>query len=328
MAKELTLKSKVLKVFDYKTVDIDEYIPEFTPDEKILQKDIERIFKAFGRKEAGESVEPGDMVVLTCRSEIPKFNKNGITVPMGKGFFSKELEEKLIGVKAGETFNVDIDGKEVTGTVDRIVRITIPEVNDENVAALGMEGIATVKDLKRYCVDKQIDRLLDDMEDCDRASAVVWQALNDNSEFELDEGELNRAMEDAEKKIEGMKNMGPMFDSPEEEEAYNREFEEEYGEARKDIDLDEMIKNMYLMEVKLGALGCEEASKRGMLATEDEYDEYINSIRDYYPGITLDELKFRKPVDLFLKERYNDIICKELDDYVHSEFKKKMNPYR
>ncbi|MBR6473162.1 MAG: hypothetical protein IKS99_05520 [Firmicutes bacterium] len=328
MAKELTLKSKALNIFDYKTVDIDRFIPEFTPDEEAMKKDIERIFKAFGKKEEGEYVEEGDMIVITCRSEIPKFNKNNITVPVGKGLFSKELEEKLLGVKAGEAFITKVDGKEVTGTVDRIVRIILPELTDENVAALRMEGITTVTDLKRYCCDKQIDRLLDDMESCDQASAVVWQALNDNSEFDLDEEEYKHAMEAADAKIAEMKSMKPVFESPEEEEAYYAEFQEEYGEAREEIDMDEMIRGMFTMELKLGAMGYEEAVKRGKVLTEDDYEAYINSIKAYYPGVTLDELKTINTVEIFAKERYNDNICKDLDEYVHSRFRDKMNPYR
>ena len=42
----------------------------------------------------------------------------------------------------------------------------------------------------------------------------------------------------------------------------------------------------------------------------------------------MDEMKAKFTVDSFAKERYNDIICKELDEHVHSEFKNKMNPYR
>ncbi|MBQ7702895.1 MAG: hypothetical protein IJT40_00820 [Firmicutes bacterium] len=328
MAKELTLKTKATKIFDYTTVEIDGYIPEFTPDEAAMKKDIDRLFRAYGRKVEGETVEDGDMIVLTCTSETPKFNKTGITVLVGKGLFSKELEEKLLGVKAGEPFSLTVDGVEVTGTVDRITRTVLPELNDENVAALGLDGVETVHDLKRYCVDKQIDRLLDEMDECDQASAVVWMALNDNSEFELDEEELNQAMEEAEKKIAELNAAEPTFESPEEEEAYKAEFEEESGEAREEIDMDEMVRGMYLMEVKLGAMGYEEAVKRGLLVTEEDYDKFIDSIKEYYPNQTLDEVKAAHPVEKFARERYNDIICKDMDLYVHNRFKEKMNPYR
>ena len=328
MAEVLRLNSKAIKVFDYRTVDISEFIPEFHLDEDVLKKDVERMFKAFGSKQLAESVKEGDMAVITCSSDIPKFCKKNITVIIGKGFFSKELEEKLIGAKAGEEFCVTVDGEEVRGTVDRVVRMVIPELNDENVKALGIEGVDTVNDLMRYCVDKQIEKLLDDMEEADQAAAVVWQALSNNSEFELDEEELEHANEAAEAKIREMKKNKPQFSSEEEKAAFEKEYEEEYGEPYEDVDMDGMIRDMYLLELKLGAMGYEEAVKTGRALTTDDYENYIDSIRDYFPGMTTVQLKAANPVETFAKERYNDIVCKELDDYVRACFKEKMNSYR
>lgn len=328
MAEILSLKSKAVKVFDYKHLDLSEYIPEFTPDEEKLKKDMDRVLKAFGMKIEGESVEAGDMAVITCTSETPKFNKKGITVIVGKGYFSKELEEKLIGVKKGENFSIEADGALVNGTVDRIVRPVVPEMTDEGIAKLGMKGIRSVKDLKAFCVDKQIEKLLDEIEEADMASAYLWQKLSEESVFELDEEELKRADEEAAIKEKEMEAQRPVFETEEERIQFEKEYEEEYGEPYSEVDLSEFTKNMYRMELQLAAMGYEEALKQGTAATYEEYENYIDSIKNYYPNLTMEEMKVQFPVEKYIKERYNDIICKELDDYVHSEFKKKMNPYR
>ena len=328
MAEVLSLKSKAVKVFDYRSLDITEFIPRFTPDEALLQKDIDRMLKAFGKKIEGESVEAGDMAVITCESETPKFNKKGITVIIGKGFFSKELEEKLIGVKSGERFSFEVDGTSVNGTVDRIVRTVMPEMTDESIAQLGIEGVTSVQELKAFCVDKQIDKLMDESEEADMASAYLWQKLNEESVFELDEDELKRADEAAALKEKELEEQKPVFNTEEERLAFEKEYEKEYGEPFAEVDLSEFTKNMYHMELQLGAMGYEEALKQGKAVTYEDYEKYIGSIREYYPNLTMDEMKAQFPVENYVKERYNDIICKELDDYVHSEFKKKMNPYR
>jgi FKBP-type peptidyl-prolyl cis-trans isomerase (trigger factor) len=328
MAETLSLRSKAVKVFNYKNLDLSEYIPEFTPDEEALKKDMDRMLKAFGMKIEGESVEAGDMAVITCTSETPKFNKKGITVIIGKGYFSKELEEKLIGVKKGENFSLEADGALVNGTVDRIVRPVVPEMTDESIAKLGIEGVGSVKDLKAFCVDKQIEKLLDEIEEADMASAYLWQKLSEESVFELDEEELKKADEEAaikEKELEAQK---VVFETEEERIKFEKEYEEEYGEPYSEVDFGEFTKNMYRMELQLAALGYEEALKQGTAATYEEYENYIDSIKNYYPNLTMEEMKVQFPVEKYIKERYNDIICKELDDYVHSEFKKKMNPYR
>ena len=91
MAEVLRLKTKAIKVFDYRNLDLSEFVPEFTPDEEALKKDMDRMLKAYGKKIEGETVEAGDMIVLTCASDTPKFNKKGITLIVGKGFFSKAM---------------------------------------------------------------------------------------------------------------------------------------------------------------------------------------------------------------------------------------------
>ncbi len=328
MAETLRLKSKAIKVFDYRNLDLSEYIPEFTPDEEVLKKDLDRMLKAYGKKIEGESVESGDMIVLSCESETPKFNKKSITVMVGKGFFSKELEEKLVGIKKGEEFRLEADGAKITGNVEKITRTIIPELTDESVADLGIEGVGSVKDLKALCVDKQIGKLLDDIEEADMASAFLWQKLSEESVFEMDEEELRRADEQAaikEKELEAQK---PVFETEEERIAFEKEYEEEYGESYSEVDMGEFTKNMYRMELQLGAMGYEEALRQGMALTYDDYEKYIGSMKEYFPDLDMDAMKAKFTVENFAKERYNDIICKELDDYVHSEFKKKMNPYR
>ena len=172
------------------------------------------------------------------------------------------------------------------------------------------------------------NQLLDDIEEADMASAYLWQKLSEESVFELDEEELRRADEAAAQKEKELEAQKPVFDTEEERLSFEKEYEEEYGEAFAEIDLSEFTRNMYRMELQLGAMGYEEALKQGKAVTYDDYEKYIESIREYYPNLTMDQMKEQFTVENYAKERYNDIICKELDDYVHSEFKKKMNPYR
>lgn len=328
MTEVLRLKTKAIKVFDYKHLDLSKFIPEFTPDEKALKKDMDRMLKAYGKKIEGEAVEPDDMIVLTCESDTPKFNKKGVTLIVGKGFFSKELEEKLIGVKKGERFSLEADGAHISGTVDKITRTIVPELTDESIKSLGIEGAGSVKELKALCVDKQIAKLLDDIEEADMASAYLWQKLSEESVFELDEEELKRADEQAAIKEKEMEENKIVFETEEERLAFEKEYEEEYGEPYSELDFGEFTKNMYRMELKLGAMGYEEAVENGTVLTYEDYEKHINSLKEYFPDLSMDEMKEKFTVESFAKERYNDIICNELDEYVHSEFKKKMNPYR
>ncbi len=328
MAEVLRLKSKALKVYDYRNVDITGYIPEFTPDEEQLEKDIDRILKAHGERVAAETAEEGDMIVLDLESENERFNKKGVMVPLGKGIYNKELEAQIMGNKVGEEFTAVVDGKEVKGVVTRSTRTILPELTDENVAKFGMEGISTVKDLKALCVDKQIANLLDESEAADQASAAVWKALSDNSEIELDPEELKRADEAAEIKRAELETQKPVFETEEEKETFLREYEEEYGIPYEDVDFGTFVYDMYRMELNLAVLGYEQAVKEGRALTEDDYQQYVGRIQEAYPDMSKEQIEADHTREDFLKQEYNNLICDELDEYVAAAFKKKMNPYR
>ena len=150
MADILRLKSKATKVYDYRNTDITGFIPEFTPDEEQLKKDLERILKANGTKVQADTAEDGDMIMLDMESELTRYNKRNVMVPLGKGLFSKELEAQLMGAEVGKPFDLTVDGNRVTGIVTKSTRTILPELTDENVASFGMEGIKTVNDLKAF----------------------------------------------------------------------------------------------------------------------------------------------------------------------------------
>jgi FKBP-type peptidyl-prolyl cis-trans isomerase (trigger factor) len=327
MAKTIELRSKVTTVYDYKTVDISSYIPAFTPDEAQLEKDLMRVLKAHGTKESPITVEEGDMVTLSCDSETPRFNKNQLVVMVGKGLFSKDLEAQLPGKKLGVPFTVTADGVKVHGLVEKISRTILPELTDENVAGFGMEGIETVTDLKRYCVDRQLDRMLDDSEDMDFASAAVWQALSDNSEYVLDEGEKARALVRAEAKEAEIESQKPVFETEEERQKFLADYEEEYGEPYEDVDIGKLMREMFLTELKIGAMGCETARREGSLLTEDDYSDFIRRYMEAMPDATEEDVRRKYAVEDYAIEQYNSIICDRLDLYVRETFKKAMNPY-
>ena len=302
MAEVLRLKSKALKVYDYRNVDITGYIPEFTPDEEQLEKDIDRILKAHGERVAAETAEEGDMIVLDLESENERFNKKGVMVPLGKGIYNKELEAQIMGNKVGEEFIAVVDGKEVKGVVTRSTRTVLPELTDENVAKFGMEGISTVKDLKALCVDKQIANLLDESEAADQASAAVWKALSDNSEIELDPEELKRADEAAEIKRAELESQKPVFETEEEKETFLREYEEEYGIPYEDVDFGTFVYDMYRMELNLAVLGYEQAVKEGRALTEDDYQQYVGRIQEAYPDMSKEQIEADHNREDFLKQ--------------------------
>ncbi len=84
----------------------------------------------------GACAELGDTLTLRTVSELPKFNKERVTVSIGRGLYDKGLETALVGKKAGEICEVIVKEKPVTATVLEIKRKTAPEPTDEMVEAM------------------------------------------------------------------------------------------------------------------------------------------------------------------------------------------------
>ena len=302
MAETIKLKSRALEVYDFRQVDISQFITGFTVDETQYQKDLERVLRRYGRKEDAQRVCDGDTVTLNCSSEAERYNKNNVPVPVGKGLFSRELESRLIGMKKGEKKTLTADGKAVEVEIVRISHTVLPELTDENVAAFGMEGVATVDDLRRYCIAKQVDGFLLEDENPDMASAFVWQEVVKRSRIERDEQECARALERAKAKLAKL----------------NEEMEDD-GESGISQD---MLNSMFLTELDLAAVGAELMARDGRKLTLDEYTAYIDKLTEAYPDRTRQQLERENGVETFALERYADYLAQTIDRYVAEAFKK------
>lgn len=87
----------------------------------------------------------------------------GYDLGIGTGAFIPGFEEGLVGAKVGETIDLnltfpenygspELDGSDVvfTVTVNKISKKVTPEFNDEYVAGLGIENVATVEEYRVY----------------------------------------------------------------------------------------------------------------------------------------------------------------------------------
>lgn len=83
-----------------------------------------------------EAAQTGDTLSLKTVSVLPKFNKEKVSVSLGRGLYNKELEDALVGCKVGDTVSLTIQEQPVTATVLEIKRKQVPEPTDEMVAAL------------------------------------------------------------------------------------------------------------------------------------------------------------------------------------------------
>lgn len=113
----------------------------------------------------GAKAEVGDTAVLKVESAIPKFNKERVTVTLGRGLYSKVLEPLLLGKTVGERVETVIDEQPVNATVLELKRKQAPEPTDEMVAALEQKDfkgntITTVAAYEAYIRDAKTSEIL------------------------------------------------------------------------------------------------------------------------------------------------------------------------
>jgi FKBP-type peptidyl-prolyl cis-trans isomerase (trigger factor) len=309
MKQELRLKSRVLDVYDYHNMDVTGYIPPYEPDEAQLEKDLLRCRRAHGRAEAASAVAEGDTVVLSCRANAPKFNKEQLTVLVGQGLYSRELEAQLVGMAQGASATLTAEGAAVTVTIHAIRRTVLPELTDQQVASWGLEGVQTVAQLRHACIDRQIDRFLDEDESADQAVACVSQQVVERSTFVMDEEECSHALAEAEQKL-----------------AELQQAEQGVPDGFSGEKMADFLRRMNLNALKIAVLGGHLRQQAQGLLTEADYQAALRK-RPSYREDDPAQAQAEYPVEAFLKDQYADYYINALDAYVAAEFKKVMNPY-
>lgn len=113
----------------------------------------------------GETAQSGDTAVLKTVSEIKKFNKERVTVTLGRGLYNRELENALLGGKVGDSVTLTVDEKPVSATILELKRKQAPEPTDEMVEALQAKDqqqrpIHTVAEYEAFVRQERVSQVL------------------------------------------------------------------------------------------------------------------------------------------------------------------------
>lgn len=304
---ELKLKSKLIKAYDYREVDVSRFALPLSTDPKRYERDLFNFRKLFATKEEAEDVMSQDIVTLSCSSENPKFTKKSLTVRVGLGLYSKEFETKIVGMKKGETKSVTVGDDAVEVSVEKIVREIVPELTDELAAKSGIEGIKTVEDAKTYCRFKQYDEEVEDP--ADDAFAYLAQETLKKSDFELDEEELETARKMMVRSMDGHR----LFSGKRFAEVTDEEFSAAFGFSKAD-----MIKNME----QTGESTVKTALMGQALTTlyDKDYEAYLKK-RAVAKEVSVDEIRKEEPEIEYIITAYSEFCMDEFEKYAIRKMK-------
>ena len=211
----------------------------------------------------------------------------GYEMEIGSGQFIPGFEDQMIGMKKGETKDVNVTfptpyaAKELEGkaavfkvTINSVKENKLPELNDEFVASLNKDGVKTVEELKSS-IESEIKANKEESEKNRQIDEVVNKILDD-TKVELPQSMIDNFTNDYKKRYEDQAN------------AYNIPLETLLQLSGTDLETfntrsAEIGKRQALFQVVLDKVAFEEKlqpSDEELSARAEEIAKQINSTKD------------------------------------------------
>lgn len=304
MSELIRLKSKLLQEGDPWKIDLSQFQVPLTVDQALYERDLLNFRRRYAVTKEAQEIAAQDMVKLSCISENPRFCKEHITIRVGMGLFSRELENQLLGWKLGQTGVVTVKNQSVTVTVEGISRETLPEVDDALAARCGIPGIQTAQDICSFCRGKQFDQALEGP--ADEAFAYLSRAVLDDSEYDLDPEEVHFSQE---KMVQEL-NHNSQFRETGMDGMPEETFRELFGCGK-----EELVENMRISGVlvlKSALLGQAMLEREGKLLTMADYEAYLR--RYLEAGDDEEKLRREKPLLGYVIDTYGDYFMNAMEE--------------
>lgn len=301
MSERICLKSRLLRAGDPWQVDISAFKIPLTVDQRLYERDLLNFRRKYSTMEDAPEIAAQDMATLTCTSENPRFCKEHLTVRVGLGLFSKELEGQLIGWKSGQSGTVSVKGQPVAVTVEAVRRECLPEVDDALAARCDDPYIRTAKDIYTYCRGKQFDDILE--EPMDEACPELSRQTIAASEFQLDTGELEYSGELMVSNFQS--GVGQDINSISEE-----DFRERFFQSREELLASMRASGRYLLQATLLGMASREA--QGRPVTQDDYAAWLRRYTDG-TGKSEEEARREHPILQYLLDLVGGDYMDELE---------------
>ena len=290
---QLKLRSEIIKSCPFDSIDISAFVVPLKADEARYEQDIKKFCRKFAKKVKAADAAEDDMATISCESENPRFQKKSITLRLGLGLYSKELEEKICGMKVGESKKITAEGSAVKVTLLSSERELIPPLTDDLALKCSDPDIKTAEDIKEYCRFKQYEDIVD--EHFDDAYSFFSKELLGRSEFSFKQDEIQASLSEAKK------SMSPNAQS---------------NVSGEDFDIAEFEHKLARSMLIAALFGQEMAA-----VTEADYEEYLEKTA-LASECSTEEVRSSEPVMEYLIYAYSDIFIEKTEKYVLKRLKR------
>lgn len=300
-------KSKALSIFDFREIDLSRYAAPFSMSKEELEERLTKLRTRHAPMAEADSVETGDFVMLDTVSEAPRFRKTGVTLHVGKGLFSRELEQEILGMRVGEARTVALPDAAAQVTIRSIRRRILPPLTDDVVASWGIEDAKTVEHLIAVLKEEARSQYVADT--AESVAVAVSGEANRRSLFDLDEEEIRTVEDEGRNMAEDMLRsveLDPATATDEEVLAVSGRTKQEHFDFLRWLSLDG------LKSAVIGELMME---RDGVEVRAEDYRTALQSCADGM-GVTLEEAGKILPYDKFLRQTAANYYFEQIENYV------------
>lgn len=278
--------AKVIKLGQYKEIEVT--VEKHVVSDEEVQNQINGIVAQSSSLTDKETdvVENGDVTTIDFKGmkdgvAFDGGTAQGYQLEIGSGSFIPGFEDQMIGMKKGETRNLNLTFPENYGAADLagadvVFEVTVhniqvkkaAELNDEFVKTLNVPEVSTVEDLNKFMrtqLEMQVQQQYNQMVE----NAVMDKLIND-SEVEVEEEDINKALEQHVQRISmELASQGMALE----------QYLAMMG-MNEDI-LREQLKPTATQQAKFEAIIDEVAKVEELNTTDEELDEQVERIAQY-----------------------------------------------
>ncbi len=183
------MKSKVVKIFDYKSLTLPSELCKWRISDDEIYDSLKNLAKEHSIIKSVNTVKNGDSVACKCKNGNDILTSRTVLIFPGRKLPGAENAEKaVIGKKVGDCVSCTLaDYGTVMLEITQCRRCEVSDINDEFVKKLDIDGVDTVQ---KYFAQYRKDKAETHRNDAKLAIARYWlAAIREKSKLDIDVNE-------------------------------------------------------------------------------------------------------------------------------------------
>lgn len=119
--------------------------PDQDTIDQTVRRELTKGLVTFAPLPQGDPIQPGCRVTLKTVSPLPKYNRDKTVLVVGSNLYNADLERRLVGLCAGQSGRMEIQGETVSFSILQAEHKVYPPLTDELVRSQQLEGISTLE---------------------------------------------------------------------------------------------------------------------------------------------------------------------------------------